>query len=215
IDEFVKVVGPTPNRQTALRLARGQCVDGFGTSDAYMPLLEALERLCRQSTSEAVVALLRRLAPTWLLQLPRLLQPGEQDALRLQLAGSSGERMVRELLSFVEELTVDRTLVLVLEDLHWSDHATVGALAALAARREPARLLVIASYRPADAIAQQHPVSTLNHELAAKAQCIGIALHGLEPDAVGALLAVRFPHHRLPLELGPQLQAETAGNPLF
>ncbi len=209
LDEFQKGLAPR------YLLCHGHCVDGFGTSDAYMPLLEALERLCRQAMSSDVVALLRRLAPTWLLQLPRLLETGEHDELRLLLAGSSGERMVRELVSFVEELTVDRTLVLVLEDLHWSDHATVGALAALSARREPARLLVIASYRPADAIAQQHPVTKLKHELAAKAQCIEIALPGLEPAAVGALLAARFPHHRLPLELAPQLQAETSGNPLF
>ena len=34
-------------------LAPGQCVDGHGTSKAYMPLLEALGRLCLQSTSGA------------------------------------------------------------------------------------------------------------------------------------------------------------------
>jgi hypothetical protein len=196
-------------------LARGQCVDGFGTTEAYLPLLEALERLGRQSTSDETVALLRRLAPTWLLQLPRLLKPGEQEALRSLLTGSSGERMLRELLSFVEELTTDRTLVLLLEDLHWSDHATVGALAALGTRREPARLLVLASYRPTDAIAQLHPVTRLKHELRAKGQCVDIALTGLERSAVARYLAGRFSSHRLPPELAAELQMHTAGNPLF
>src|SRR5262249_49917850 len=121
LDEFVRRLDTTN-----VLLAHGQCVDGYGTSEAYLPLLEAVERLCRESTSDDPVGLLRRLAPTWLLQLPRFLQSGEQDELRRMLAGSSGERMVRELRSFVEELTVDRTLVLALEDLHWSDHATVG-----------------------------------------------------------------------------------------
>lgn len=196
-------------------LARGQCVDGYGTSEAFMPLLEAVERLCRESSTDATLDLLRRLAPTWLLQLPRFLKPGEQDELRRVLAGSGGDRMVRELGSFVDELTLDQVLVLTLEDLHWSDHATVGALAALAARRDAARLLVIASYRPADAIAHQHPITKLKHELAARGRCIEIALHGLTPDAVDIYVARRFPKHRLPPELAPQLQAQTSGNPLF
>jgi len=202
--------GPQP-----VLLARGQCVDGYGTSDAYMPLLEALGRLCRQSTNGDAAALLRRLAPTWLLQLPQLLEPGERDALRRSLAGSSDARMIHELLCFVEELTLGRTLVLLLEDLHWSDHATIGALAALAARREPAQLMIVASYRPADAIAQLHPVTRWKHELASKRQCRDIVLEGLESDAVAAYLAGRFPNHRLPTELAAQLQAQTSGNPLF
>jgi len=206
---------PCAREPKRIALASGQCIDGFGTIEAYLPLLDGLERLCRESSSDDIVALLRRLAPTWLLQLPRLLKPGEQEQLRLSLAGTTGERMLRELLSFVEELTIDRTLVLLLEDLHWSDHATVGALAALATRREPARLLVLASYRPADAIAQLHPVTTLKHELRAKGRCIDIAVTGLERDGVAAYLDGRFPNHRLPPELAAQLQVHTAGNPLF
>jgi DNA-binding winged helix-turn-helix (wHTH) protein len=196
-------------------LARGQCVDGYGASEAYLPLLEAVERLCRETTRAAPAQQLRRLAPTWLLQLPRLLTTGEEDELRRVLAGSGGERMVRELVSFVDELTVDQTLVLVLEDLHWSDHATMAALAALTTRREPARLLVLVSYRPADAIAQLHPVSKLKHELTARRQCVEVALEGLTSEDVGAYLAWRFPHHRLPLELASLLQGQTSGNPLF
>ena len=43
----------------------------------------------------------------------------------------------------------EQPLVLVLEDLHWSDAATLDLLAWLARRREPARLLLIGTYRPA------------------------------------------------------------------
>ncbi len=196
-------------------LAHGQCVDGYGASEVYLPLLEAVERLCRASASGGLVDLLRRVAPTWLLQLPRLLTGEEHDELRRVLAGSVGDRMVRELLSFTEELTADRTLVLVLEDLHWSDHATIAALAALAARRDTARLLIVATYRPADSIAQQHPVIKLKYDLAARGHGSEIALQGLPPDEVGIYLARRFPDHHLPVALAPQLQAGTSGNPLF
>jgi DNA-binding winged helix-turn-helix (wHTH) protein len=179
--------------------AYGQCVDGYGTSDAYMPLLQPLAQLCRQSTD--IVAQLRRLAPTWLLQLPQLLEAGERDELRSALAGSTSDRMLHDLLCFIEEVTIRRTLVLLVEDLHWSDHATVGALAALAARREPARLM--------------HPITRLRHELASKRQCLEIVLEGLDREAIDDWLSMRFPNHRLPAGLPALLQEQTSGNPLF
>jgi len=47
----------------------------------------------------------------------------------------------------IEAITAEHPLVLVLEDLHWSDASTVELLSLLARRREPARLLVIGIYR--------------------------------------------------------------------
>ena len=51
-------------------------------------------------------------------------------------------------------LTADAPLVLVLEDLQWSDRSTVELLAYLAQRREPARLLVLGTYRPVEVVLQ-------------------------------------------------------------
>ena len=48
--------------------------------------------------------------------------------------------------------------MLVLEDLQWSDHATVEALAYLAQRRDPARLLVLGTYRPVEVAIRAHPM---------------------------------------------------------
>lgn len=199
----------------SLLLAQGQCVDGYGTSDAYMPLLQALAQVCRQSTSADIAALLRRFAPTWLVQLPQLLDAGEQAELRRSLAGSTSERMVHDLLAFVEALTERRTLVLLLEDIHWSDHATVAALAGLATRREPARLMIVASYRDVEAVVQLHPITRLKHELTSKRLCQEIALEGLGRADIDAYLAGRFPDHQLPAELSGLLQQQTSGNPLF
>src|SRR6185369_8563646 len=105
--------------------------------------------------------------------------------------------------------------VLVLEDLHWSDPTTVTLLWALAARREPAKLLIIGTYRSADAIAHQHPIIRLKHELKAKRLCVELALDGLPSDTIGAILERHYPHHDLPAALAERLHEQTAGNPLF
>ena len=73
--------------------------------------------------------------------------------------------MLREMAEALEALTVERVLVLVLEDLHWSDHSTLELLAYLARRRAPARLSVIGTYRPTDIVLREHPLREIKQEL--------------------------------------------------
>ena len=45
--------------------------------------------------------------------------------------------MLREMAAWIEALTVETPLVLVLEDVHWSDDATLDLVAWLARHQEP------------------------------------------------------------------------------
>ena len=112
------------------------------------------------------------------------MEEAEREALSRQLFGSTQERMARELAGALEALTAERPLVLWLEDLHWSDFSTVDALALLARRREPARLLVVGTYRPAEVIANGHPLRGLVRELEVHAQCRDLPLGFLTPTEV-------------------------------
>ena len=72
-------------------------------------------------------------APTWLVQLPWLERRGDREALRRDLLGVTKERMLREMAEALEVLTATTPLVLVLEDLHWSDYSTLDLLGMLGA----------------------------------------------------------------------------------
>src|SRR5262249_58519284 len=87
------------------------------------------------------------------------------------LLGATRERMLREMAEAVEALTAEAPLVLVLEDLHWSDTATVDLVSLLARRQEPARLLLIGTYRPGDVSASQHPLGGVGLDLQAPGRC--------------------------------------------
>src|SRR4029077_15692176 len=102
-------------------LGRGQCVEQYGSGEPYMPVLEALGRLGREPGGEGVVELLNRFAPTWLAQMPELLAPAERARLRGQNQGVTQQRMLREMAQALEALAAEAPLVLLLEDLHWSD----------------------------------------------------------------------------------------------
>ena len=202
-----------------LWVARGQCIEHYGAGEAYLPMLEALEQLCRMTGGERLIGLLRQQAPMWLVQLPALSDPAEQEALLRQLAGTTQERMLREMARMVEALTADRGLVLWLEDLHWSDYSTLALLAYLARRQERAQLLVIATYRPTEVLAREHPLRGLKQELQLHGHCQELALDFLTQEHVAEYLAVRFSvgaQHAASLRgLAHAIHQRTEGNPLF
>lgn len=195
--------------------ARGQCVEHYGASEAYLPVLEVLGQLCRQPDGEQVIALLSRYAPTWLAQMPGLIGDAELETVQRRIQGTTRERMLRELAEAVDALTAERTLVLVLEDLHWSDYSTVDLVSLLARRRTPARLLLLGTYRPADVIVTGHPLKAMKQELLVHQQCEELPLRFLTDVEVSQYLAARFPRQQLPAELGHAIHRSTEGNPLF
>lgn len=211
VEAFLAQVEP----QSPLGLAQGQCVESYGSSEPYRPVLEALGQLCRSPEGARCVPLLRQHAPTWLVQLPWLLTTADRVQLQTELQGATRERMLREGAEFVEALTAETPLVLVLEDLHWSDGATLDLFAALARRRTPARLLLVGTYRLGEALAQEHPLRTVVQDQQRQGYSTTLALAALSPAAVAAYLAARCPGHAFPATLAAWVHARTEGNPLF
>lgn len=198
---------------TPMLVARGQCVEHRGTGEPYMPLLDALGRLCRGTHAARMAELLRREAPSWLLQLPWLLS--DEEASTLAARSCSGDRMLRELGMLVERMAEEMPVVLVLEDLHWSDSATIEAVELLARHAHPARLVIIGTFRLSDVKASRHPVLTAAQELRARGQCELIELPLLALREIEDYLSARWPGADFIRDLAPVLRDRTSGNPLF
>ena len=149
------------------------------------------------------------------MQLPWREHRDDRETLRRQLLGVTKERMLREMANALEALSAATPVVLVLEDLHWSDYSTLDLLAILGRRQESARLLVVGSYRSVDVIVAGHPLRALIQELRVRRQCEDIALSFLREPDVAAYLAQRFGGHAFPTELACAVHQRTDGNPLF
>ena len=193
--------------------ARGQCVDLYGAGEPYLPVLEALAELCR-SDSE-IPALLRAVAPTWLLQLPWLSTADEREALRRELAGVGPDRMLREMGQLLDRYTERRPLLLVTEDLHWSDRATIQLIDYVARRRGSARLMWLASFRLAEVVALDHPLNPLRHELRLHALCEEIVLDPFSEAEVADYVTERSPSMAGDESFVRALHGRTDGVPLF
>ena len=206
IEHFVATLGD-------VAVARGQCVEHYGAGEPYLPVLEALSELCRNDST--LVALLRAVAPTWLLQLPWLSTADEREALRRELAGVSPDRMLREMGEVLDRSGERRPLLLVTEDLHWSDRATIQLIDYIARRRGSARLMWLASFRLAEVVALDHPLNLLRHELRLHDLCEEIVLDPFSESEVADYVAERSPAIATDEAFVRALHERTDGLPLF
>jgi DNA-binding SARP family transcriptional activator len=196
-----------------LLVGHGQCVERRGAGEPYMPLLDALGGLAGRDHGGDALACLERRAPTWLAQLPWLVEPGQAGALDRRVRGATRERMLRELVEALGALAAERPVALVLEDLHWADASTLQALGVLAGRREPARLLLIGTHRTPDD--GEQPLPRLVNELCARRLAVRLELGGLGEPAVAELLAERAAGSAVPPGVAAALWRRSGGNPLF
>src|SRR5690349_8750137 len=212
VDVFHQRAAFRPN----LRIARGQCVEGFGGKEAYYPVLEALGQLIRDGEGSSVIQVLAKHAPTWLIQFSGLVKAEQREALRRETLGTTGERMVREICEAFEVMAAQNPLVLILEDLHWVDASTLDLISALARRRGPAKLVIVGTYRPADVIISQSPLKALKQDLLVHNLCHEIALERLEESDVAEYLTIEFPECSFaPAVLANLVHRHSGGNALF
>jgi DNA-binding winged helix-turn-helix (wHTH) protein/tetratricopeptide (TPR) repeat protein len=194
---------------------RGECVEQYGSGEAYLPLFDAISRLARERGVDAIRTLLYRHAPTWLAEISSLVEAGDRERLRRETLGATRERMLREMVGVIEALAADAPVVLVLEDLHWGDYSTLDVVSLLARRREPAHVLVLVTYRPEDAIVAQHPLRAVERDLEAHGLLHGVPLGLLPEEATAEVLRGRLGGAQPPASLVRALHGRTEGNPLF
>ncbi len=127
-------------RRMVLRWSAGYCRPGSGETDAYYPILEMLLALSRGPMRARLAAVLAEYAPTWLVQLPSLM-PDKARELLNEVIGATPHRMARELCDALDAFARDRLLLLVIEDIHWADQATLDMIQG--ARQSPASHTVV------------------------------------------------------------------------
>lgn len=211
VDVFQQQAARHPNPL----VARGQCIDGFGGTEAYYPVLEAVSSLISRAKEGYFFETLAKLAPTWLAQFPSLVKAEQKDALQREILGSTRGRMVREICEALEALSLKHPLVMVLEDLHWADTSTLDLISAFARRREPANLLFVGTYRPVDAILLQSPIKALKQDLLVRHLCNEVSIECLDDFEVAEYLTREFVHNDFPPELANLIHHNSGGNALF
>ncbi|MEU6073334.1 AAA family ATPase [Micromonospora sp. NPDC047074] len=105
-----------------------------------------------------------------------------------------------------------RPVVVVLDDLHWADPASMRLLRFAAQHTWFERLLLIGTYRDAEVESPDHPLRRLLMPLVAKATTL--TLSGLSRDEVAALMT-RTTGRAPDAGLADEVHRSTGGNPFF
>jgi DNA-binding CsgD family transcriptional regulator/tetratricopeptide (TPR) repeat protein len=119
----------------------------------------------------------------------------------------SGAKPHEVMLGLIRELKRRAPTIVVLEDVHWADEATLDVLRLIARRLDAVPALVVATYRD-DELDRAHPLRILLGELATSDRIGRLELARLSWEAVARLAE--------PYGVDPQeLHRKTAGNPFF
>ncbi|MEV1144988.1 AAA family ATPase, partial [Micromonospora sp. NPDC049799] len=105
-----------------------------------------------------------------------------------------------------------RPVVVVLDDLHWADPASVRLLRFAAQHTWFERLLLLGTYRDAEVEMADHPLAPLLVPLTAKATTV--TLTGMSRDEVSALV-VRTAGREADAQVVDEMHRRTGGNPFF
>jgi len=195
-------------------LARGRCSERLAGTEAYLPLLDALEALVRGDGGESIVRAMKLVAPTWYsLMLPTGAVTFSSEETSLKAV--SQERMKRELGALMEEVSRLRPLVLFIDDLHWADVSTVDFFPYLASKFDSLQVMIVATYRPSELFLTKHPFMQVKLELQTRGNCKEIHLEFLNREDVDDYLKLEFPAHKFPEQFSALIHNRTEGSPLF
>lgn len=211
VDRFASSVAASGD----VAIGRGQCMEIYGEGEAYMPILEALEDLCRGARGPQAIAALRQAAPTWVTQLPAWIAGDEIDALRKRAATATLERIQGEIVSALELLAKGGVVVLFIEDLHVSDPSTIEILRYFLDRGSSGHVMIVGTSRPTGLRDGEDPLASVKRRGATDKDVEQIELQLLEPCDVAAYLRIRLATDVVGDELADALHRYTEGNPLF
>jgi len=192
IDAFCTGIG---SDHVPVRIARGQSMEGFGGKESFYPVREALNGLCSAEDAKAR-AVLTAAAPGWFAR------------------NGAAPPSLGEICEALEALSQSEPLLLVFEDIHWADASTLDLIAALARRRTRAKLMLLASLRPAD-VEPHNPLRRLQQDLATAGRIEELRLGPLDKQAVCEYLSRQMNVEKLPAGLCSLIHQHSAGNPLF
>ncbi|MCA1583411.1 MAG: protein kinase [Acidobacteria bacterium] len=213
VEQTLAELGRGPHRPS---IARGRCSERLAGTEAFVPIFDALDQLLHTHTLGGFNETMRRLAPTWYVQVAPLAAESTSTAqMREETSSASLERMKRELATFFQEVSRIRPLVLFFEDIHWADLSSTDVFNFLADRFDQIRVLVIVTYRPSDMAAGKHAFLRVQQSLVARNLSREVPLDFLNLADIQRYLALVFPGHALPDTFAELIHQKTEGNPLF
>ncbi|WP_155360463.1 ATP-binding protein [Acrocarpospora macrocephala] len=188
-------------RRLGALVLSGSCWHSEG-APGFWPWVQVVRGLRRSATPQEWEAAAAAAGGNLTVLLGEQPAPGSAEAFQLYDAVTAALASVSQ----------RRPVVVVLDDLHWADTASLRMLEFAAQHTWFERLLLVGTYRDVEVESGGHPLETLIMPLVAKATTV--TLTGLARDEVGTLMARTAGREPEP-ELVDEVHRRTGGNPFF
>ncbi|MBF9067369.1 helix-turn-helix transcriptional regulator [Streptacidiphilus fuscans] len=194
-------------------VAVGGCLEIGAEGLPYAPFATVLRRLHRGELGPGLELAAVGRESSLARLLPDML-PDMSDAPAESHDEYARARLFDHTAQLFEQLTAERTLVLAVEDLHWSDRSTRELFAFLVRTLHRARLVLLGTYRTDD-LHRRHPVRPYLAELERLRTVQRLELPRLAQREVARQLAGILSPSRPSAELVQKIFRRSEGNPFF
>lgn len=199
-------------RRHRARVVGGACLELHDGVLPYAPVVEALRTLATDLDGDELARVLGAAGPELARLVPSLAEAAPM-APATPWSPTPQSVLFEHVLGVLQRLGERAPLVLVLEDLHWSDPSTRDLLVFLARNLRRARVLLVGTYR-LDDLHRRHPLRQALRELERGGHVRPLELRRLSRSELRELLSAIL---RRPAEpaLVEQVHARSEGNPFF
>ena len=199
--------------QNGVKTLWGSCYEGDG-APPYWPWTQALAPYVEHLSAADLSRLLEygnagiaEMIPQIGQKLPYLVKPPALEPEQAQF------RLFDSVAMFLKNASASGPLLIVLEDLHWADHASLMLLEFVISATSGAPLMLLGTYRDVE-LGRRHPLSRTLGELVRDSSFQRLYLSSFNPTEVG-----RFVESRASISLDASelefVHRRTGGNPLF
>ncbi|MSQ15368.1 MAG: hypothetical protein EXR50_05850, partial [Dehalococcoidia bacterium] len=195
------------------RTLLGHCYEEGSLSMPYLAFVEAMRTYVLERSPEALKDELGAGAA----DVARIVSE-IRDKVQIEMRPSGDPeddrwRLLQSVTSFLRNASSTQPMLVVLEDLHWSDKGTLDLLVHLARNLAGARLLIIGTYRDVE-VDRAHPLSSVLAELRRASSFGRVTLRGLNIDEVLRMIKA-ITGQDAPWGLAEAMYKQAEGNPLF
>ncbi len=208
------------------KFAQAACSAQSGRDEAFWPFAEAFAQLTtnkRRKVTEDVLDSLLETAPEWISMVPvagSILGASLKTAQLIRAKTKTGgelnpERLLREYVDALKTICESTPALIVLDDLHWSDAASIKLLSHLSRNIGELRALVVGAYRPSDIAVDGHALYGLIDDIERYDDNAVITIPPLSEAGVKRLIDASHAPNKFPQTFGPLMFHNTGGSPLF
>lgn len=180
----------------------------------YAPFISAVRSGFRGLDRDELGRVLQRSAPDLAQLFPELGRLGGAEA----ATGIERHRLAVAFQHLFRAFAREAPVLLVLEDMHWADEASLELLRHVARELRDARIAILATYR-SDEMHRRHPLVRALAELQRERVTTEILLKRLTPDETKEVIRATFaqsdPNVKISDEFRDAIHARSEGNPFF